>query len=609
MGLLRNGRVVGIRGLILALLLACQGTAVAQWRTQTIDFEPGWNPVYLHVQPEPRGCDAVFTNAGVDVVSWWRCGGNGTEFDTDPSDPFPREAHWLSWHADDPELSSFSSLLSGEAYMVHVQSNVPPFSLCLKGLALLNPQEWHAGELVLTGMPAGPTNPATFFDFFHYTDEIPVNFSDGGEIYRVDDEAMPQRVFNPSVVAIDRSEAYWIRCGDVSSIYNGPLQVSLESAARAIGFGDNPSPATLRIKNLDDSERMASIRHLASLAPPDGQGLPPLAGRIPLMYARSNWPESIHATYEDLPDFFQQTIGAGETLQLKLMPRIGALSNAAPGSAWQSVLQVSDEGNEGAEPVAVHYIGASCGAAAQELADPTGLWVGDATVTGVSRAPTRAGTTPAWDETEPLPVARPFPFRVILHMDDYGEARLLQRALLVWHELGDAAAGISTNGSWKLFWDEAHAKSFASTNASAIVQRISSVNFPSAPPLALAGEFVQDGTLESTVRLEYNDPLNPYVHVHHPQHDNLKYASDGTASTLPEADAESWLVRRDLRFVFAPEDPLLGSANLRWGISERGGTYLETVRGLNKTLYVSGSFRLRRVSEIGIIEYLSSDGQ
>ena len=195
MGLLRNGRVVGIRGLILALLLACQGTAVAQWRTQTIDFEPGWNPVYLHVQPEPRGCDAVFTNAGVDVVSWWRCGGNGTEFDTDPSDPFPREAHWLSWHADDPELSSFSSLLSGEAYMVHVQSNVPPFSLCLKGLALLNPQEWHAGELVLTGMPAGPTNPATFFDFFHYTDEIPVNFSDGGEIYRVDDEAMPQRVF------------------------------------------------------------------------------------------------------------------------------------------------------------------------------------------------------------------------------------------------------------------------------------------------------------------------------------------------------------------------------------------------------------------------------
>ena len=52
--------------LILGLGL-CSG--FAQWVTQSITLNPGWNAVFLEVQPANPDCDAVF--AGIPVESVW----------------------------------------------------------------------------------------------------------------------------------------------------------------------------------------------------------------------------------------------------------------------------------------------------------------------------------------------------------------------------------------------------------------------------------------------------------------------------------------------------------------------------------------------------------
>ena len=50
------------------LALGC-GTCVGQWTTQTITLNPGWNAVYLEVEPASPDCDALF--AGLPVESVW----------------------------------------------------------------------------------------------------------------------------------------------------------------------------------------------------------------------------------------------------------------------------------------------------------------------------------------------------------------------------------------------------------------------------------------------------------------------------------------------------------------------------------------------------------
>jgi hypothetical protein len=109
--------------------------------------------------------------------------------------------------------------------------------------------------------------------------------------------------------------------------------------------------------------------------------------------------------------------------------------------------------------------------------------------------------------------------------------------------------------------------------------------------------------LDCTVELPFDDPVNPFVHRYHPMHDNLEYDNDGSASPLGEG-AESSTINRAMQFAFDETDPEHGAGNPRWGVSELGGTFTETVSGLNKTIYVEGQFRLEKISDCGVLKYL-----
>jgi len=50
--------------------------ASGQWTTQTIPLEPGWNAVFLEVDPEPNATEAVA--GAVPVESIWAWNGRST---------------------------------------------------------------------------------------------------------------------------------------------------------------------------------------------------------------------------------------------------------------------------------------------------------------------------------------------------------------------------------------------------------------------------------------------------------------------------------------------------------------------------------------------------
>ena len=98
--------------------------------------------------------------------------------------------------------------------------------------------------------------------------------------------------------------------------------------------------------------------------------------------------------------------------------------------------------------------------------------------------------------------------------------------------------------------------------------------------------------------LGYDDRLNPFKHLYHPNHDNL----DSRFEKRLAPGTESFSVTRQIQLQFALTDP--ASLTLAgWGDTQVGGIYSETITGLHKdALYIAGTFRLQRVSTVGALE-------
>lgn len=574
----------GFLGMIIALVFINIADVHAQWVSQDVALQPGWNAVHFPFQPAPAACDSFFKGVPVSSVAWWCRSVGDAEFQTDPDAPYPRSAHWRKWVPGDPDLSTFSALLAGEAYLIHLATNVA-VTLHARGTVVLVPADWMHDEYNLVGFPIASATVA-FGSLFAFTDRIEL---DGIQQVLANGAVAP--VLRPTSAPVTPGKAYWVKCGLLATDFAGPIRLALGNAAKRMDFSGQWHPQTLRIINDTAAPRVVTIRHLASEAPPPGLGAAPLAGKTPLlMEVADAAADSVGAVFVPLPDTLVTNVAANAELSLRLMPRVAALAGGPAGSAWQSVLCVTDEGNPGAAVVR-HCVGVSCDTPDAAALDPAGLWVGSVSVTGVSRAPTQLGVSNTWDATLPVAVTRPYSFRVLLHGDatTNRQWRLLQRAYLA----------TDTNGTEFVFTDTVHARGYAADHPGSTVSRLSTANLPLIDPLAMT----TDGTNFSvTVTLPHDDPTNPFVHPFHPQHDNKAYRN-GVASAL-SAGAESYTVTRTMHFAFAETDPSR-PGNPDWNISEAGGVFTEQVSGLNKTIEARGSFRLERVSRAASLSDLN----
>jgi hypothetical protein len=158
---------------------------------------------------------------------------------------------------------------------------------------------------------------------------------------------------------------------------------------------------------------------------------------------------------------------------------------------------------------------------------------------------------------------------------------------------------VTTNGTYRLLSDESLVAGVRKTDPQAEITRLSSVNFPLMAPQTLDGQFGPGQTLVGTVTVPYDDPVNPFVHVYAPLHDNLRIQNAVTNKLLN--GVESFTVTRSLTFQFATQDPS-NATNPRWGVDENGGDFRETVEGLYRPVQVQGRFRVQRLTTIGQLD-------
>lgn len=554
--------------------------AHAQIVTQTVTLQPGWNAIYLEVQPTNNAANAVF--GGLPLASVWSRAERLTsaEFIQSASEASFSEAGWLGWfHPSRPEafLNNLHAVHANRAYLVR-STNATPVVLSVAGRPSLRPVAWVPDAYNLRGVPVDPTNPPTFLNFFrhsraHYT----TGTGQLERIYRLNGSGQWSQVAPSDLTR--SGEAYWIYTRGASD-YLAPLTPRLEFGD-GLDFGPELAELNLRLANLTTAPMNVLLREFNASGP----------GAL--------------SHYEFVPTLGGQWLNLQGTLVRTPTPggesrlRLAIRRNDLGGPAYSSVLELRD----GAGTRLLVPVSAAGGPDAvlpgpdQEARRLAGLWVGAATIKAVSEAHSA-------NPTNPTPTKSELSLRLLLHVDADGQTRLLKEVIQMWRNgtyTNDSSGNrvVERPGQYVLLTDDALIPLFEGAtvrDGESVGRRLSTIgyDFPSTGTnnfLPLSGLFAVNQRLTGTLHLPHDHPTNPFKHRYHPDHDNLNARFDAPA-------VESYAATRaiQLDFTAAPPD---GPAVPDFGFNEIGGTYREVISGIHKhAIHVSGTFRLSRVSLI-----------
>ena len=551
-----------MKTLLLALISLCFVTAAqAQWQSTTYTLKGGWNSIYLHGDATHATPDELFA-AHPEVLEVWRWNPNPTQvqFTTSPQIPSAGTPEWSVWRRDG-SATSLSQLSGQSAYLVKCSGTTSnSYSVSLAQRALPPSAAWVRNGANLLGFPSYK-NGSTYPTMGSYFATFPAAIASNVKIYKYAGGELgpgtPVQVFSPSTERLDRNQAYWFQSAVVGNFY-APVEIT-PSNSNGLDFGRTGSTVTVRLRNRTAGTVTISITPTASAAAPSGQTA--ITGSVPLTRLNADGTSTPLAVGSAIT----QVVGPQGMVDVTFgIDRAGMSGSSA---YYASLLRFTDSGN-------LFDVNLPVSATPATMA---GLWVGDAQVSAVTSkvAGSPGATTP-----------RPFPLRILLHVDAAGTARLLSQVFM--GTLADAGnpVGLCTR------------ESGLKQDAKADARRMSVVHLPLDLVTSTgSGSVALGSTLTRTVSIPYNDPTNPFVHSYHPDHDNLDARPDGTRTPLA-AGVESYDITRQCSFQFSATPPE-GASSIGWGSTVIGGTYTEEMTGLHKeTITISGSFTLRRASEI-----------
>ena len=582
--------------LIVAVCALATLTARAQWMTQRINLVEGWNAIHLKVNPVDTSCATVFSPdaypTAITQVSWW----NRDRLDDGTGSAI---TDFCNWYRSVGEPSTFQRVIGDQRYLVY---STRPFALDVVGTPAIPSGTIYLGEYNLVGVNvpnlAGEDAP-TYFEYF-----APFYYR-SPSWYGVTPANEKLRLAN-SVQATDASKAVWLETtGSGMTSFTGPFLLSLGNAEKVLSWTDDASLVrTLTVKNSSNDDRVLEIALASSLTPPTGHGT--MTGNVALLRETTDWSGGFANTVyvpflNDSATSFTTNIAAGATFELRLKPDTSRMP-ASEGN-YMGILEISDKGSTISgelrpEGTCLYRVGAfaSGSLAASDVSSKAGLWVGTVVLAQVNRAKTLSSAEPAgWNSTNLVTAPHTFQFRLLVHVDAEGNAKLLKESF---------TATKVPDGDAYLLADRATAVAFRGEYPNGTIRRTSSANFPFIEPLALTGgSFTAGGdTIGATFTQQYDDKTNPFVHSFHPQHDNVEF-NNQKPSKLGDGDEgvgeyESWGVTREISLTFANADPV--SANVEWNRTVTGGIYEETVSGLTgqgKPIVTRGAFRLTKVND------------
>jgi hypothetical protein len=589
------------------LIAPSAGTAL---QFQSFSLSPGWNAIFLQVQP--TNTDINFLFAGVPIESVWTYNSRLTSVDfiEDPSEPVWNRRDWLV-HIPTNQVESFQNnlfhLSANRAYLVKVAGNAAA-TLTVCGRPVLRNLEWRPDTFNLRGFPVATVTPPTFLSFFrpsaaHYN-------SVSGQlesIYRLN--AAGQWTLVQPQELMRAGEAYWVYCRGASD-YAAPLSAR-PSFGTELNYGTQVDELSIALKNSSDVPHTVTVRDLST----------------PSIFSYSSFDPALGNQWINLPTALNVTVAAGQVFNLRLALRRQDFLNPLR----ESILVIDDSGGVRYQvAMSAEKIVPAERVAAMDLGDAAkarfyaGLWVGDAIVNGVNEVNagnlvtntiTNAITSEVMQEvtrvgvsTNPAPTKSEFALRLILHVGTNGETRLLREVIQLFKP------GTFTNDVNGIRVQDQPSREILLTDDSLIGRyqgalprdgqfvgrRISSATFDfdgrATNSLLLTGSFGGTNTIVGAINLPPSFATHPFRHKYHPDHDNLNavFQDDGLT-------AEVYSITRQFSIRFttnAPAGPLASSL----GYKAMGGVFRETLLGLHRDpIVVQGNFTLKRVSTTGVL--------
>lgn len=232
---------LALRGQIFLVWLVCgglQGEAMAP-ATQSLVLEPGWNAVYLEVDPADPALESVFADLPVDIVAAYQATARGAQFLVDPTADLRSAYGWKVWyapHRGDHFLSTLYGVKGATPLLVHALTNT---TLEVTGTVAPVQPQWTADAYNFVGFSVVDPGGPTFAEFFAGAAALAHD-----RIYRLQDGRW-RKVTDPAATPMRAGEAFWIFC-DGTTDYAGPLSMTTFSALGLMLSPEGGSSLTLR---------------------------------------------------------------------------------------------------------------------------------------------------------------------------------------------------------------------------------------------------------------------------------------------------------------------------------------------------------------------------
>ena len=564
----------------LCALLVTAASVQAQWVDRTYTLLQGWNGVWLAGDASYTTVESHF--AGTEVLEVWRWNPDPDEtaFTTTPSTPSTNSEEWTVWKSDHTE-QALTQMIGNSAYLIRCKSAT---SLTIRQLAIPPAATWLISGANFLGFPAVSGTPTMSSYLASFPSASTTVLAPGAQIYKYIGGELSGS--NPLLISagaerMDPNKAYWFQIPTVGN-FTAPVEYELPSTS-GLAFGRSLTAITVGVTNRSTSSMTLTVSVEDSLEAPKDQT--PVEVTLPLTRRIFN---SSSNSYTETPITgpFTVTVAASGRLDLDFGVNRAGMTDSS--LHYASILRIKDAGNltDVRLPVSA------------QAATTAGLWYAQVKVTNVQNAqnPSSGSTT-----------SQPFPLVFLMHMDSSNVARLLSQAFVGKLTADGNPLGIALEESGILGYTQSDVKP----------QRYVAPQLPLTPKSyhALSGTFATGSTAQWSIPVYFDDPTNPFVHTYHPDHDNL-----GTDfKTKLKSGDESYTVNRTCSFTFTSSPPD-GSTISGWGTTVLGGTYTETLTGLggtapppppvttpptpagSKFLTVSGTFAMRRISEISDIQ-------
>ncbi len=560
-----------------AFLLLWSSVLSAAAITQTITLRPGWNAVYLEIEPDENRIDRIFSQVPVASVWRWIPPRSGADYVADPAEGLLSFDGWFGYFPPKrPEsfLNNLYRLNANQAYLIELEGT-QNHTITLTGKPVFRRKQWATDGYTLTGFEVDAANPPTLGDYFEnspaHADML---------IFKLSADGRWNPVASPYAETIQRGEAYWVYTNGASD-WQGPLNVDLDGGD-SLDFGTALNRATLVMANESTADAVFTFNRVNGDATPLGYELTD--------------PGTQQLSYPDLTDGFPVNLAAGFNRMFTVAVRRGEFVQ----DNYEEIIEIHDGRGflrrfvlaaQRNLPTAARVAGRGGLKAVATTDTHAGLWFAQVVVDAVSEAP-QAGVTPQ-------PVAQGFPMKFIFHVDAFGNVRLLKEVLLMATDpvLAPSASDpnvqeVVTPSRTVIVTDPALIANYSGVSlrdGQSVGRRQSTVAYDfDGNEWPVSGSFGVNQVLQINLELAPQFPTNPFLHKYHPDHDNLDAQFLGYRE-------EAYRISRNLSFTFTPTPVDGGSTPPEWGGEMLGGVFEETITGLHKNpIFVSGTFRALR---------------